>query len=377
MNLRRLAPYTLVVALLVGVAAPLPASAESASRRRDAARAQKAAKARELNTLKASDDQLDAAVKTLDNQVATQEAATQSARQAVAAADAAQRQAEARLAQTESETARLRSSLVQRAVENYMRPQREGTDQMARPSSLGEMSRRNALLQQVANSDRDVLDRLRSVREDLLSDREKANAARALAAQRRKGVTDKLAALQRDREAKGRLASALDTRIKGLQSEVDALNRESTRLAAVLSKGSSGRASRSSDGGFDGKVSGAGLVWPVRGAVTSEYGYRWGRQHAGIDVGAGTGAPIRAAKAGSVIHAGGLGGYGNAVILDHGGGFTTLYAHQSRLGTSEGQQVTQGQVIGYVGSTGNSTGPHLHFETRVDGSAQNPRRYLP
>ena len=99
--------------------------------------------------------------------------------------------------------------------------------------------------------------------------------------------------------------------------------------------------------------------------------------HAGIDIGAGSGTPIYAAKAGTVIHSGGMGGYGNAVIIDHGGGFTTLYAHQSRLGSREGQQVSQGQVIGYVGSTGNSTGPHLHFETRVNGAAQNPRRYLP
>lgn len=375
MNLRRLAPYAIVVALLVGAVAPDPASASAASRRRDAARAQRAAAARKLDTLKASDTQLDAAVRTLDKQVAAQEAATQAARQAVAAADAAQRQAETKLAQTEAATTRLRSSLVQRAVESYMRPQRDSVEQAGGAASLGDLSRRTALLQQVAKSDRDVLDRLRSVREDLVLDREKAAGARAVAAQRRKIVTDRLATLQRDRAAKGRLASALDQRIRDVQAEVDALNREAANLSAALSKASSGRASRG--GAFEGKVSGSGVAWPVRGTVTSEYGYRWGRQHAGIDIAAGTGTPIYAAKNGTVIHAGTMGGYGNVVIIDHGSGFTTLYAHQSRLASRDGQEVNQGQVIGYVGSTGNSTGPHVHFETRDNGNAQNPRRYLP
>ena len=96
-----------------------------------------------------------------------------------------------------------------------------------------------------------------------------------------------------------------------------------------------------------------------------------------MDIGVGIGTPIHAAKAGTVIFAGQMSGYGNVVIVDHGGGFSTLYAHQSRLAASEGQQVTQGQVIGYSGNTGHSTGPHVHFETRVNGNPQNPRQYLP
>jgi murein DD-endopeptidase MepM/ murein hydrolase activator NlpD len=99
--------------------------------------------------------------------------------------------------------------------------------------------------------------------------------------------------------------------------------------------------------------------------------------HEGIDVGASTGIPIWAAKAGRVIHSGWMNGYGNVVVIDHGEGFTTVYAHQSRLGTSNGASVDRGQVIGYVGSTGRSTGPHLHFETRFSGSPRNPMNYLP
>lgn len=119
-----------------------------------------------------------------------------------------------------------------------------------------------------------------------------------------------------------------------------------------------------------------GLIWPVDGVITSPFGPRWGSFHPGLDIGAPMGTPIRAAKAGRVVLASPNGGYGNFTCLDHGGGLSTCYAHQSSFATSSGASVAQGQVIGYVGSTGFSTGPHLHFEVRVDGTAQDPLNYL-
>jgi murein DD-endopeptidase MepM/ murein hydrolase activator NlpD len=98
--------------------------------------------------------------------------------------------------------------------------------------------------------------------------------------------------------------------------------------------------------------------------------------HEGIDIAAGLGTPIRAAAAGTVIHAGWLGGYGNLVVLDHGDGLATAYAHASAILVGVGQSVAQGQTLSLVGSTGNSTGPHLHFEVRVNGSAVDPLLYL-
>ncbi|MFM7049477.1 MAG: M23 family metallopeptidase [Polynucleobacter sp.] len=124
------------------------------------------------------------------------------------------------------------------------------------------------------------------------------------------------------------------------------------------------------------------LVWPLRGPVTSPFGPRphpiFGvvRYHDGIDFGVASGTPIKAAASGTVIFAGWRGGYGNATIIDHGGGMATLYGHQSAFAASAGQQVRAGQVIGYVGSTGNSTGPHLHFEVRINGAPVNPMNYL-
>ena len=114
------------------------------------------------------------------------------------------------------------------------------------------------------------------------------------------------------------------------------------------------------------------LAWPVQGTITSKFGWRWGAFHRGVDIGAPTGTSVKAADAGMVTFAGWNGGYGNLVKIDHGKGKQTWYAHLSRFGVSVGDKVSQGDVVGYVGSTGISTGPHLHFEVHVDGVALDP-----
>jgi murein DD-endopeptidase MepM/ murein hydrolase activator NlpD len=125
----------------------------------------------------------------------------------------------------------------------------------------------------------------------------------------------------------------------------------------------------------DSTPSASGLIWPVNGPVVSGFGWRWDRMHEGIDIAAGYGTPIRAAAAGNVIYAGWMGGYGNLIIIDHGGGIATAYGHQSSFAVGGGS-VSQGQTIGYVGCTGHCFGPHLHFEVRVTGAAVDPLGYL-
>jgi murein DD-endopeptidase MepM/ murein hydrolase activator NlpD len=122
--------------------------------------------------------------------------------------------------------------------------------------------------------------------------------------------------------------------------------------------------------------SASGFIWPVSGPVTSPFGMRWGRMHTGIDIGVAYGTPIHAAASGRVIYAGWMDGYGNLVFIDHGRGLSTGYAHQSSIGVGNGQSVSQGQVIGYVGCTGHCFGPHLHFEVRVNGTPVDPLGYL-
>ena len=143
------------------------------------------------------------------------------------------------------------------------------------------------------------------------------------------------------------------------------------------------RRSQMSFAGYSGAPAGAGgMIWPISGPITSEFGWRThpifgtARFHSGLDIGGDYGMPIYAAASGTVIYAGWISGYGNAVIIDHGGGVTTLYGHNDSLNVSEGENVAQGQVIAMCGSTGNSTGPHCHFEVRENGEPVSPYGYL-
>ncbi len=171
------------------------------------------------------------------------------------------------------------------------------------------------------------------------------------------------------REQSARLAE-LDAEIDHFDNEISALAREEASIKAAIYAASSPTPSS------PGK-----LVRPVPGAVSSGFGKRVHpisggiKMHNGVDMNAAHGQPIVAAGAGTVILSGVKGGYGNTVMIDHGGGMVTLYAHQSKLGVSVGEQVSAGQVIGWIGSTGNSTGPHLHFEVRINGTPRNPVNY--
>jgi murein DD-endopeptidase MepM/ murein hydrolase activator NlpD len=191
-------------------------------------------------------------------------------------------------------------------------------------------------------------------------------------------------------DSKGKLASARTDKSRTLvatkhqvQDEIDesqALASASSSLAAKLRSRSdvpSSSSSSSSGSASPSAPSSSGLIWPVSAPITSPFGMRWGTLHPGIDLGAPYGSAIHAAGNGVVVWCGWMSGYGNLVMIDHGGGIATAYGHQSRIAVGCNQQVSQGQVIGYVGSTGYSTGPHLHFEVRVNGTPVDPLGYLP
>jgi murein DD-endopeptidase MepM/ murein hydrolase activator NlpD len=190
----------------------------------------------------------------------------------------------------------------------------------------------------------------RVVRDELAANRDTLAAARRL---KRSALTD-----------------TRETREEYLE-EVTALAAQSAELAAAIRNAQANAGSTGT-----GAPSAAGFIWPVNGAVTSGFGWRWGRMHEGIDIAAPTGTPIWAAAAGTVIHSGWLGGYGNLVVVDHGNGLATAYAHASAIFVGVGQSVEQGETVSLVGSTGNSSGPHLHFEVRVNGAAVDPLLYL-
>jgi len=193
-------------------------------------------------------------------------------------------------------------------------------------------------------------DEARTARDQLSANRDTLSAAREL--------------------KQGAVVSSRETREEYL-AEVDALAAQSASLAAAIRDAQAGAGSTGT-----GVPSAAGFIWPVDGVVVSGFGMRWGRMHEGIDIAASSGTPIRAAASGTVIHAGWLGGYGNLVVIDHGNGLATAYAHASSILVGVGQQVAQGETVSLVGSTGHSSGPHLHFEVRINGVAVDPLLYL-
>ncbi len=149
-----------------------------------------------------------------------------------------------------------------------------------------------------------------------------------------------------------------------IESQLAALERENARIEAALAGAPAG--------------SGTGrLIWPVRGGrISSPFGQRWGRLHAGVDISVPTGTNVYAADTGRVAVSGPNGGYGNYICIQHTRSLSTCYAHNSRLGVRKGESVRKGAVIAKSGNTGNSTGPHVHFETRVGGKPVNPMRYF-
>jgi murein DD-endopeptidase MepM/ murein hydrolase activator NlpD len=199
------------------------------------------------------------------------------------------------------------------------------------------------------------------------------------------GARDSLAGTQQQKLV---ALSKLTASEQAEASEIDALQAASNRIAVQIRAAQAAAAARASAAASDTTpadgqptappppASSSGLIWPVNGPVTSAYGWRWGRMHQGIDIGVPTGTPIHAAAAGTVIYCGWEEGYGNFVVLDNGGDLATAYGHQSSIAVTCGQHVNQGDVIGYTGCTGHCTGPHLHFEVRINGNPVDPLGYL-
>jgi murein DD-endopeptidase MepM/ murein hydrolase activator NlpD len=377
---RRLSAGVLVGVLLAS--SGIAAGADPASEREEV-RQRKAVLSGELSHLEASDAVLLAALEELEGQLAGQRAAVREARAEADAAEEALEIARRELLATRRRVEELTDRLVGRAVSTFINPSEPSFEDVLRSRDLGEAVRKDALMGELVAQDDELVDSLRVAERELSEQEEAAEDATIRAGARREESETQLAELRRSREEKDRLRASIEDRRSHVLEEVAALEESDAALTRIIQAYEAQQA-RAARGGGSGEASlappppssGGQCRWPAAGRVTSEYGRRWGRLHAGIDIAAPTGTPIGAALPGTVIYAGWQSGYGNVVILSHGGGLSTLYGHQSRIGSSLGQAVGSGQVIGYVGSTGNSTGPHLHFETRYGGVARNPRGCL-
>jgi murein DD-endopeptidase MepM/ murein hydrolase activator NlpD len=267
------------------------------------------------------------------------------------------RAAQARIDETQAEIDKIEDAATEQAVQLYKAGETDTIDALLDSESLAELDDKMEMLGVAARENTGALVRFgrlkASIREqslELFEKKEELNAQLRdrskvldMQAEQRAEFQAKVAELRerlginrsKERHFAGELADIRDQIV-----EQQAKN-------AVAALGTSNR----------------GFIWPLNGNVTSYYGPRWGRMHTGIDI--------------EVILASYYSGYGNAVIVDHGGGYSTLYAHMSSFNTSSGAYVDQGDVIGYVGCTGSCTGDHLHFEVRVNGDPVDPMPYLP
>jgi murein DD-endopeptidase MepM/ murein hydrolase activator NlpD len=290
-----------------------------------------------------------------------------------------------RLARLRKRLAEARTALAGRLVELYKADEPDLVTVVLESDGFADLLERTEFMQRVSKQDARIIDIVRRAKADAIATAKRLDKlekrAKVIADQIQDevnqvdAVKDQLV-VRRGNYADARsdkatvLASTRDDR-HALEGDLAELEREQARITAALQSS----APSSATAGPVRQGSGA-LIWPVNGPVSSGFGTRWGRLHAGIDIPIPEGTPIRAAAAGRVAIAGWTGGYGNYTCIQHSGGLSTCYGHQSSIGTSVGASVSQGQVIGSSGNTGNSTGPHLHFETRINGLPVDPMGYL-
>lgn len=278
-------------------------------------------------------------------------------------------------------------------------------------SSVTELLSRIGDVNDIMHYDKTLEEEYMAAREDVESIKKSYEEARHEQELLQKELDTKQAELDAQVEAAYTMIADIETLSDDAQAEYDAIAEEEAKAEETLQEAIRKRAAEQAkynqnnnsnnggggnSGGNGGNSGGGGssgggsatslsnLQWPVPSCtlITSRFGYRVApttgasTYHGGLDIGAGMGASIVAAGAGDVIYAGANGGYGNCVMIDHGNGVVTVYAHMSSIGVSYGQYVTAGQYVGAVGSTGVSTGPHCHFEIRINGAQTDPAAYF-
>jgi murein DD-endopeptidase MepM/ murein hydrolase activator NlpD len=291
-----------------------------------------------------------------------------------------------RLARLRARLAEARAALSKRLVELYKADQPDLVTVVLESDGFADLLERTEFMQRVSHQDARIINIVVEAKKEATATAKRLDRleqrAQVVASQIEDEV-NQVSAVKgqlvdrrgRYQEARGQkfalLARTRDDR-HDLEGDLRALEAEQAKVLAAL------QASASQGSAPAGPIQqgSGGLIWPVNGPIVSPFGMRWGRLHAGVDIAAPAGTPIRAAQSGRVVLLGWTGGYGNYTCIQHTGGLSTCYAHQSRYGTSNGASVSKGQVIGYVGCTGHCFGDHLHFETRINGSPVNPAGYL-
>ena len=260
----------------------------------------------------------------------------------------------------------------------YINGQVNYLDVLLGAKDFSDFSSRMFLLQRIISSDIAMLEQLQKDEAEIKSRQEQLDSQMKEIKSTQAALEAKRARARRLKEQRSYMLYKAQEEEQQSQSEYERLLAISENITAMLRNMEGGGGGASSGGGGTGR-----FMWPCRGPITSYFGWRthpvFGttKYHSGMDIGVDYGTPIYAADSGTVIYSGWLGGYGYAVMIDHGSGLVTLYGHNQALNVYEGQYVTKGTCIAYAGSTGYSTGPHCHFEVRLHGEVTEPLDYLP
>lgn len=278
------------------------------------------------------------------------------------------------LAKAEKDLADRGRILNKRIRDIYENGQVNYLDVLLGSNDFGDFTTRMDLLQRVLRQDTSLIAKVKAERELIVQKKSELERDRAAIIELEKSAAEKKSIVESRKKEREKVLNEAVSQRDSAERAYQELMETSRQIEQMI---------RSQSGGSKGSTAGTGsMIWPAAGPITSEYGWRthpiFGTQryHSGIDIGADYGDTVSAADSGVVIYSDWMGGYGKAVIIDHGNGISTLYGHNSELLVVEGQQVRKGQAIARVGSTGYSTGPHCHFEVRQNGSPVDPRGFL-
>jgi len=374
----------LVPVLAILLAWPAAVSAQDTisdiRKQREEARDAKAAALAEVDLLQLQDAEIADVMAEIQASVDAQVARVEGARQALDAAIAELDNRRQLAADATKALAATASMITDRAVESYV-GSTGGLDGWLGSADLNESAIRQSLLRFTAGSDRDLLDDLRRLGAQRDQQVIAGESAQVEADALRTSLEDELTQLEERRRIQDSVRAEVQTRIDAWQADALQLEQAADDMTRLIQKKQA--EALGFDPGVDGVESVKGFVFPKKGRISSKFGPRshpiFGStaSHPGVDITGHMGDPIWAAKAGRVIFAGWRGGYGNAVVIQHSGNITSLYAHMSALETKVGDVLEAGEVVGLTGTTGFSTGPHLHFEVRVNGVPKDPELFLP
>lgn len=341
-----------------------PASAES--RLSETRRKLRATRAR-LAEVRQTDAQLLGVIRQLGGQLSSVRVSLGRAEAVLARIEAEIRGQERRLARLEAERKAREAIVAERTRALYVMGPAMEAEALLASDSISEFIERSESLDQAMQFDHKIMDGFARISDQTAKTKAALTRERAKAAGIRRGIAERASELAEVLDVKRVAESQLSNQITAYQREVSELEREQARILAIIRA----RQTRST-----GPISRKGFIWPFRGPITSDYGPRWGGFHTGIDINCETGDRIVASKSGKVIASEWGGGYGRMVIIDHGNGVSTLYAHNSALYVSEGRTVSRGQRIAACGETGHAYGDHLHFEVRINGNHTDPKDFL-